>query len=289
MKFQNYSELERISAGANATVFKATHLLLNRDAAIKVYDITRPNDRRDKILQGLLESQKIAQAKTPQVIDIYDAGINEDKYYIIMEYFDSSTLRKWLLENPTLASRAHLCRHILFQVFALAEVGLFHGDFHLENVLVGKYPIADKPFWVRGLSECPEYRIIDFGTSHFSGEVFSRKRHWNVFHATFKSLLIPFDIDILHPHPKPKNNELHELFEWYNAFIATIPWYLSRLGRLHPLGYGKPPFSVASKMDEVKELLAKDNIFQKESYMGNDHDWGTFDYLKYQALSEFLK
>src|SRR3954471_17288029 len=135
MDFPNYEVAGPISSGANATVYKARHRYLNRLAAIKIYDRKKPTDTRDKILQGILESQKVAQAKSEQVIRVYDAGVMNQKYFIIMEHFEGSTLRTWLSDcKPNMAIRAHLCRHIVFQIFQLAADDLLHGDFHEDNV-----------------------------------------------------------------------------------------------------------------------------------------------------------
>lgn len=282
--FDGYTELEEISSGANATVYKAKHVLLNRHVAIKIYNKKRPNEKRDKIVQGWLESQKTAQATIPQVINVYDAGIKENKYYTILEYFESKTLLLWLTETrPSMASRAHLCRHILIQIFTLSEAGLFHGDFHEENVLVGRPNLPENLWWVRGKSQCPDYRIIDFGTSEFSGKLFSVARHWRVFHKTYKSILHPFDIDLLHQNPKPPSEKPIELFEWYHSFVASIPWFLARLGRLHPLGYGRSPFPIRNT-EQLSELLSSNHEFQSANYMGDDDEWGTFDYIRYQSV-----
>lgn len=289
LNFDNYSPLKKISSGANATVYKATHDFLNRHVAIKIYNKQCPNDRRNKIMQGRLESQKLAQAEIPQVVDVYDAGIKDNKYFTIMEFFDSTTLRSWLVETkPNMASRTHLCRHILMQVFMLAEFELFHGDLHEDNIIIGKHYLADNLWWVQGESQCPDYRIIDFGTSAFNDKVFSVTRHWRLFHDTFKSLLFPFDIDLLHQESKPTHEKLLDLFEWYHSFIAAIPWFLSSLGHLHPLSYGRSPFNT-NNTEQLSNILSAKPEFQLDSFMGNDYDWGTFDYVRHRNIHDQIQ
>src|SRR5262249_12545743 len=137
---------------------------------------------------------------------------------------------------------------------------------------------------------CLDYRIIDFGTSEFSGTSFSIKRHWRLFHDTYKLLLEPFDIDQLYQAPRPPIGNFLELFEWYNSFVAAIPWFIASLGRLHPLSYGRPPFKINKQVLSVlSSLSAAQPVFQTDEFMGDDHDWGTFDYVRYQSIFELIK
>jgi eukaryotic-like serine/threonine-protein kinase len=85
-------ELTKITGfGANGVVFKANNKLLKRIEAVKL-SIPRDGDRRDKVKQGLLETQRQAAASHPQVIKIFHADVINGTFYTTMEYFVGGSL-----------------------------------------------------------------------------------------------------------------------------------------------------------------------------------------------------
>ena len=76
----DYSITREIVRGANGIVFEADDNLLDRKVAIKIWTKLKPNDRRDKIQQGIAEARKAYQAKREEVAEIYHAGITSNLF-----------------------------------------------------------------------------------------------------------------------------------------------------------------------------------------------------------------
>ena len=77
---------------------------------------------------------------------------------------------------------------------------------------------------------CPEFRIVDFGTSYFTSSAFSLKRHWNTFNKLFVSLTHPFDINTLWAERQPRTLDALAQCQWYASFLAQLPRFLQCMG-----------------------------------------------------------
>jgi tRNA A-37 threonylcarbamoyl transferase component Bud32 len=131
-----YQIEELIGAGASGVVYRALDPKLQRTVAIKVLHPDRENapELSERMLR---EAQAMARLSAPQVVAVYDAGIEDGAVYLVMEYVHGSTLAAWLRASPH-------SREEILQVFGEAGRGLFaahekglaHLDFKPENVLV---------------------------------------------------------------------------------------------------------------------------------------------------------
>jgi serine/threonine protein kinase len=148
-----------IDSGANAIVIKGFDTVLMRIVAIKVW-LTKINDRRDKIKQGLEESRKIAQLEHNRIVKVYNAGVfNNTLFYLVMEYVKGETLKK-LISKTDFYTRYFYWLEIEDGMKAAHEKNIFHGDLHAGNILIKEDHIL----------------ILDFGTSIFNrGNSMSRE------------------------------------------------------------------------------------------------------------------
>lgn len=176
--FQGTKFKKILGAGANGIVFHVNNEFLNREEALKIWIKTKSNDKRNKIYQGILESQKIVSSKSSYVVDIYSAGINNDHYFITMEYINGVPLKHFYKSENSI-ERWSLALDYIDAIEAITTNDLFHGDPHGGNVIVSK---------IHG-----QIKIIDFGTSSFNGKNKSIDRHWNVFNETMIILLSKID------------------------------------------------------------------------------------------------
>lgn len=92
-----YEIIEKIGEGGMAIVYKAKCHLLNRFVAIKILRDEFTNDE-DFIRKFRRESQAAASLSHPNILNIYDVGVEEieDKmiHYIVMEYINGLTLKE---------------------------------------------------------------------------------------------------------------------------------------------------------------------------------------------------
>jgi serine/threonine-protein kinase len=100
-----YEIIEKIGEGGMALVYKAKCHLLNRFVAIKVLRDEFTNDE-DFIRKFRRESQAAASLSHPNILNIYDVGVEEIEgkmiHYIVMEYINGLTLKEVIKEKNKL-------------------------------------------------------------------------------------------------------------------------------------------------------------------------------------------
>lgn len=101
-----YEVLEQIGGGGMALVYKAKCQLLDRFVAIKVLKDEFVDDE-EFIRKFRRESQAAASLSHPNIVNIYDVGLEDDGeskiYYIVMEYIKGKTLKEIIKEEGKLS------------------------------------------------------------------------------------------------------------------------------------------------------------------------------------------
>lgn len=97
-----YEIIEQIGGGGMALVYKAKCKLLDRFVAIKVLKDEFVNDE-EFVRKFRRESQAAASLSHPNIVNIYDVGVenngNNQIYYIVMEYIKGKTLKELIKEK----------------------------------------------------------------------------------------------------------------------------------------------------------------------------------------------
>jgi serine/threonine protein kinase len=218
----HYRIEREISRGVNGIVYSAEDTLLGRQVAIKIWTKLKAVDNRDKVQQGILEARKAYEAKSKNVIEVYHAGIESNLFYVIMEYFDGFPLKEFLKRFPPLINtRLDILFGIMGTCDALAERNIFHGDLHSENILVKR--TSDKLL-------TPEFKIIDFGTSHFTNPKFSLQRHIRLVIKLVDEVLSQFSIRKIYGYAYPKIENWNSISTWIDMYLKLIMPCLLKLG-----------------------------------------------------------
>ena len=101
-----YEILEQVGGGGMAIVYKAKCHLLNRFVAIKILRNEFLDDE-EFIRKFKRESQAAASLSHPNIMNIYDVGVQEleDKqiHYIVMEYIKGKTLKELIKQKGRLS------------------------------------------------------------------------------------------------------------------------------------------------------------------------------------------
>ncbi len=139
----DYMILERIGAGAMGVVYKAEQIKLQRIVAIKMLSSTLCGD--DFYIQRfLVEARSAAKLNHPNIVQIYDADICNDRLFYSMEYIRGETISRIIDRRKRIPAKN--CLDIILQTaHALVETyeaGIVHRDIKPENILLTVKGIA---------------------------------------------------------------------------------------------------------------------------------------------------
>jgi len=144
---QRYRLTDKVGEGGMARVYKAEDLLLGRTVAVKILREQYAAD--EAFLQRFRQEARAAAGLShPNVVSIYDVGVDGDQNYIVMEYVSGPTLKELIRrEAPFSAARAvEIALQVLAAIGAAHQRGIIHRDLKPQNILVtaeGQVKVAD--------------------------------------------------------------------------------------------------------------------------------------------------
>ena len=127
-----------LGEGASGVVYRAEQVTLEREVAIK--SLGHDLAGQDKVFHErfLREARTAARLMHPNIVQVYDAMIEDGSYYIIMEFVDGQTL-DGLLENgkPLPLERAvdvfiDICEGLMFA----HRQEIVHRDIKPANIMI---------------------------------------------------------------------------------------------------------------------------------------------------------
>ena len=93
-----YEIIEKIGNGGMATVYKAADKILKRNVAVKILRDEFTTDE-EFIKRFEVEAQSAARLTHPNIVSIYDVGVEDNLHYIVMELIQGKTLKEIILEE----------------------------------------------------------------------------------------------------------------------------------------------------------------------------------------------
>lgn len=93
-----YEIINKIGNGGMATVYRATDLVLKRYVAVKILRDEFTTDE-EFIRRFETEAQSAARLTHPNIVSIYDVGVDNGVYYIVMELIQGKTLKEIIVEE----------------------------------------------------------------------------------------------------------------------------------------------------------------------------------------------
>ncbi|MEK6276971.1 MAG: protein kinase [Actinomycetota bacterium] len=87
MLSERYEIGDRLGSGGMSSVYKATDRILERTVAVKILAEHLSDDERF-VARFRREALAVAQLIHPNIVQVYDTGVDEDRHYIVMEYVE---------------------------------------------------------------------------------------------------------------------------------------------------------------------------------------------------------
>ena len=142
----HYRVVEKIGAGAMGEVFRARDERLDREVALK---LIRPasSANPDHLRRFELEARAAAALNHPNIVAVYDIGVDEGTPYIVCELLEGQTLRKRLSQGALPVPLAvEYSLQIVQGLTAAHQRRIIHRDLKPENLFVttdGRIKILD--------------------------------------------------------------------------------------------------------------------------------------------------
>lgn len=139
-----YEIIEKIGSGGMATVYKAKCHVLNRYVAIKILRDEFTTDE-EFIKRFEVEAQSAASITHPNIVSVYDVGVDGNLYYIVMELIKGKTLKEIVIEEKgPLPWKWSV--NIAIQIASALEIAhknnIIHRDIKPHNIIITEDGVA---------------------------------------------------------------------------------------------------------------------------------------------------
>ncbi len=147
---------ERLGSGGMSNVYKATDRILERQVAVKILAEHLSDDERF-VARFRREALAVAKLIHPNIVQVYDTGVDQGRHYIVMEYVEGRSGAQILQKTGPIGSDS--TARIGIQACAGLDFahsrGIIHRDVKPGNLMIDGGPAGgDSPMAVK---------LTDFG------------------------------------------------------------------------------------------------------------------------------
>lgn len=141
-----YEILAPLASGGMGEIYRARDPRIGREVAIKILppDVAADPDRLHRFER---EARLIGALNHPNLLTLYDVGVNDGQRYLVTELIEGDTLRTLAGHGPLPPSRAAAIAAEIARGLAAAHAkGIVHRDLKPENVMItrdGRVKILD--------------------------------------------------------------------------------------------------------------------------------------------------
>ncbi len=148
-----YTIIAELHRSPFSTVYRALHIALDRTVLIKVLppSIKQQHSMAKRFVR---EAKVHARLAHPNIVQIFDYGVQKDAHYIIMEFIQGRSLRQLLQQQGALepSQAVSILRDVLRGLSYAHDRGVLHRDIKPENIMI---------------SDDGEVKITDFGLAAY--------------------------------------------------------------------------------------------------------------------------
>ena len=145
----SYRLIEPLGSGGMSSVYRAVHIESGNQVAVKI--LPRSLAKNPTMLQRFLREAQSAEAlEHPNIVSIYDRGVDQGRYYLVLEFVEGGDLHDRVRNDGPLdiGDAVAVVRSVAEGLKYASERGLIHRDIKPANLL---------------LSPTGEVKIIDLG------------------------------------------------------------------------------------------------------------------------------
>ncbi|HEU4393171.1 MAG TPA: protein kinase [Solirubrobacterales bacterium] len=150
-----YETSEKLGTGGMSNVYKATDRILERTVAVKILAEHLSDDERF-VARFRREALAVAKLIHPNIVQVYDTGVDEGRHYIVMEYVEGRSGAQILQRHGPVG--AEIAAEIGIQGCAGLDYahrrGIIHRDVKPGNLMVVGGPVGGGEMTVK---------LTDFG------------------------------------------------------------------------------------------------------------------------------
>jgi serine/threonine protein kinase/tetratricopeptide (TPR) repeat protein len=144
VRIGNYTLAEPIGRGGMGEVWRAEHLFLDRDAAIKLMKPGAGSSARPEEVRARFEREARATSslRSPHTVQLYDYGLGPDgSFYYVMEMLSGCSLEELVARTgPVPAARAvRLLHQICDSLEEAHRLGIIHRDIKPSNLMLCRH------------------------------------------------------------------------------------------------------------------------------------------------------
>ena len=132
-----YQIVRTIGEGGMANVYLARDLILNRDVAVKILRGDLADDEKF-VRRFQREAINASSLSHPNIVEMYDVGEDDGKYYIVMEYVEGKTLKSLIKKRGalTLPEVIDIMLQLTSAIACAHDSNIIHRDIKPQNVLI---------------------------------------------------------------------------------------------------------------------------------------------------------
>ncbi|MDO4378859.1 MAG: protein kinase [Erysipelotrichia bacterium] len=126
-----------IGEGGMADVYLAYDVILQRNVAVKILRGDLANDPVN-LARFQKEAMALANTSHPNIVEVFDVGVQGNKNYIVMEYVQGCTLKQLINKRGSIPidETVNIMKQLVSAVAHAHKMGIIHRDIKSQNVLI---------------------------------------------------------------------------------------------------------------------------------------------------------